>query len=198
MEKEKLLKIVLLGEIATGKTNLINCFLGNKFNPISTPTLNPNSLEKKLNIYDTNYTINIWDTIGQEKYRSLSKMFLKGANIVIFVYDITKKSTFSELKYWVNLVEEEVGNIPILGVCGNKNDLYNLEEVNNLEGQEFAKKIGALFVETSAKEDPISFNNFIIKLVKKYHRNKNHINNDVQSIVLEKKLIKKKKAQMLC
>ena len=83
MEKEKLLKIVLLGEIATGKTNLINCFLGNKFNPISTPTLNPNSLEKKLNIYDTNYTINIWDTIGQEKYRSLSKMFLKGANIVI-------------------------------------------------------------------------------------------------------------------
>ena len=198
MEKEKLLKIVLLGEIATGKTNLINCFLGNIFNPISTPTLNPNSLEKKLNIYDTNYNINIWDTIGQEKYRSLSKLFLKGANIVIFVYDITKKSTFSELEYWVKLVEEEVGNTPILGVCGNKNDLYNLEEVNNLEGQEFAKKIGALFVETSAKEDPISFNNFIIKLVKKYHRNKNHINNDVQSIVLEKKLIKKKKAQMLC
>ena len=186
MEKEKLLKIVLLGETAIGKINLINCFLGNKFNSISIPALNPDSLEKKLNIYDTNYTINIWDTIGQEKYRSLSKMFLKGANIIIFVYDITKKS---ELKYWVNLIEEEVRNMPILGVCGNKNDLYNIEEVNKLEGEEFANKIGTLFVETSAKEDPISFSNFIVILIKKYHRNKNHINNDVQSIILEKKIM---------
>jgi small GTP-binding protein len=197
-EKENILKIVLLGETAIGKTNLINVFLGNKFNPISIPTLNPTSSEKKINIYETNYTINMWDTIGQERYRSMTKLFLKGANIVIFVYDITKKSSFIELNYWVKIVEEELGDDPILGVCANKIDLFSMEEVNAKEGQEFANKINALFVETSAKEDPISFNNFIIKLLKQYHRSKNNIKNDEETIVLERKPSKRKKFQLFC
>ena len=195
-EKENILKIVLLGETAIGKTNLINVFLGNKFNPISIPTLNPTSSEKKINIYETNYTINMWDTIGQERYRSMTKMFLKGANIVLFVYDITKKSSFIELNYWVKLVEEELGNNPILGVCANKIDLFNLEEVSKTEGEEFADKIGALFAETSAKEDPIGFNNFIVKLIKKYHKIKNNIN-EKQTIVLKKPSKKKKNSVIL-
>ena len=199
MEKENILKVVLLGETATGKTNLINVFLGNKFNPMSIPTLNPNSCEKKVNIYDTNYTINMWDTIGQEKYRSMTKMFLKGTNIVIFVYDITKKSTFTELNFWKKLVDDELGDMPIFGICANKIDLFNMEEVTKLEGEEFANKIDAIFAETSAKEDPSGFNNFIIKLIKKYHRNKNNINNDIQSVFLVKKQpSKKKKKQLIC
>ena len=197
-EKENILKVVLLGETATGKSNLINVFLGNQFNPISIPTLNPDSSEKKINIDETNYIINIWDTIGQERYRSMTKLFLKGANIVIFVYDITKKSSFIELKYWVKIVEEELGDNPILGVCANKIDLFSMEEVNVEEGQEFASKINALFVETSAKEDPISFNNFIIKLLKQYHRSKNNIKNDEETIVLERKPSKRKKFQLFC
>jgi Ras-related protein Rab-11A len=197
-QKDNILKVVLLGETATGKSNLINVFLGNKFNPISIPTLNPDSSEKKINIYETNYIINIWDTIGQEKYRAMTKLFLKGANIVIFVYDITKKSSFIELNYWVKIVEEELGDDPILGVCANKIDLFSMEEVNAKEGQEFANKINALFVETSAKEDPISFNNFIIKLLKQYHRSKNNIKNDEETIVLERKPSKRKKFQLFC
>ena len=197
-EKENILKVVLLGETATGKSNLINVFLGNQFNPISIPTLNPDSSEKKINIDETNYIINIWDTIGQERYRSMTKLFLKGANIVIFVYDITKKSSFIELNYWVKIVEEELGDDPILGVCANKIDLFSMEEVNAKEGQEFANKINALFVETSAKEDPISFNNFIIKLLKQYHRSKNNIKNDEETIVLERKPSKRKKFQLFC
>ena len=197
-EKENILKVVLLGETATGKSNLINVFLGKQFNPISIPTLNPDSSEKKINIDETNYIINIWDTIGQERYRSMTKLFLKGANIVIFVYDITKKSSFIELNYWVKIVEEELGDDPILGVCANKIDLFSMEEVNAKEGQEFANKINALFVETSAKEDPISFNNFIIKLLKQYHRSKNNIKNDEETIVLERKPSKRKKIQHFC
>ena len=191
--KDNILKVVLLGETATGKTNLINVFLGNKFNPISIPTLNPNSSEKKINIGETNYIINMWDTIGQERYRSMTKMFMKGAQIVIFVYDITKKSTFIELNYWVKLVEEDLGDKPILGVCANKIDLFNMEEVSKSEGEEFANKIDALFAETSAKEDPLGFNNFIVNLTEKYHRSKNNINNEVQNIALERKPSKRKK-----
>ncbi len=197
-KKENILKVVLLGETATGKSNLINVFLGNKFNPISIPTLNPNSSERKINIYETTYIINMWDTIGQERYRSMTKMFLKGANIVIFVYDITKKSSFIELNYWVKLVHEELGDEPILGVCANKIDLFSMEEVTTAEGEEFANKIEALFTPTSAKEDPIGFDNFIVKLIKKYHRSKNNINNDVKSIVLEEKPSKRKKMQIFC
>ena len=197
-EKENILKVVLLGETATGKSNLINVFLGKQFNPISIPTLNPDSSEKKINIYETNYIINIWDTIGQERYRSMTKLFLKGANIVIFVYDITKKSSFIELKYWVKIVEEELGDNPILGVCANKIDLFSMEEVNATEGKEFANKINALFAETSAKEDPISFNNFILKLLKQYHKRKNNIKNDEETIILERKPSKRKKVQLFC
>ena len=71
-----------------------------------------------------------------------------------------------------------------------------MEEVSKTEGEEFADKIGALFAETSAKEDPIGFNNFIVKLIKKYHKIKNNIN-EKQTIVL-KKPSKKKKTQLFC
>jgi hypothetical protein len=73
-----------------------------------------------------------------------------------------------------------------------------MEEVNVEEGQEFASKIKALFAETSAKEDPIGFNNFIIKLLKQYHRRTNNIKNDEKTIVLERKPSKRKKIQHFC
>ena len=68
-----------------------------------------NFVEKKIYINDKYYDINIWDTAGQEIYRSCNKLFIKNSNIVIFVYDITNKKTFVELDYWYKIIEDELG-----------------------------------------------------------------------------------------
>ena len=95
--------------------------------------------------------LDIWDTAGQEKYKSLTKFFYKDAQVCILVYDITLKQSFDNLKdYWVAQIKENADKNLILGVAGNKSDLYEEEAVNEKEAREFAASIGAIFALTSA------------------------------------------------
>jgi len=101
---------------------------------------------------------------------------------------------FLELNYWVNATREELGNEEVIfGVAANKIDLFENEEIDSNEGMEFAKILGAIFCETSAKENPKSFIFFVEKLVKQYHRQKNGNDNYESSISLKKKTKNKKK-----
>ena len=96
----------------------------------------------------------IWDTVGQEKYRSLAKIFYKDAKVIVFVYDITTEYSFNELKnYWYEETKSNTDGNPILAVVGNKIDLYKDQKVSNNDGKEFADKIGAIFQTTSAQSD---------------------------------------------
>jgi ABC-type antimicrobial peptide transport system permease subunit len=96
--------------------------------------------------------MNVWDTIGQEKYRSFTNLFFKNANIVILVYDITNKKSFEEIKnYWYKETLDNITNKDvILALIGNKTDLYENEQVSDEEGKKFAKQINAIFKTTSA------------------------------------------------
>ena len=93
----------------------------------------------------------MWDTAGQEKYRSINKLFYKDSNIVIFVYDITNKKSFDEIKnYWFEQVKENCDlNKIILGVAANKCDLFNKEAVKEDDGKTFANRIKGAFQSTS-------------------------------------------------
>ena len=165
-EKENdFIKIVLIGEMYTGKTSLINVYFGLEFTNDLPSTLSPSVSQKELQFHGVLYTIHMWDTAGQEKYRSMTKIFIKGAQIVIFVYDITNKSTFEKLGFWVKSVEDILGKEPILAVVGNKIDLFEKQEVFKVKGDAYAKEIGALFYESSAKGDPKGFQNFISVLI---------------------------------
>ena len=177
MSDENLFKVILLGEIMVGKTNLINILTGGKFNENETATSASTSAMKDLLVKGDKYTIQIWDTIGQEKLRNLTKLFYNNSKVVIFVYDITRKETFEEIKnYWVNDVEEKIGKDIIKGVIANKIDLFLNETVNEEEGEEYAKSIGAQFLVTSAKAyGPAKFEDFLIKLYEEY-LDKNGIN----------------------
>ena len=107
---------------------------------------------KKILIKNKNLAINIWDTMGQEKFRAITRKFIKGSNIVIFVYDITRKDTILELDYWCNIARQELNDEEIIfGVVANKMDLLNDIVINKEEGVESSNKIGASFFETSAK-----------------------------------------------
>ena len=170
---EKNLKIILLGEMSVGKTSLINVYFDKQFHNKVNPTIGAEAKSKIVNIHETTYKINMWYTAGAERFRSINQIFIKDSDIVILVYDITNQKSFSELSFWVKYVEELLGKDVILGVVGNKMDLFQEfdEEqiVSKEEGEKYANEIGALFCETSAKEDAKGFESFVHNLINDFN-----------------------------
>ena len=161
------IKVILVGEMGTGKTSLINSAIGLAFQEKLNSTTTSSIVNKKMELKGKKYSINLWDTIGQEKYRALTKIFMKGAKIVIFVYDITNRHTFTELNFWFESTKEIINDNIVMGIIGNKSDLFLKEEVKEEEGRQLAKEKGYDFIQTSAKNAAI-FCEFLEKLVKKY------------------------------
>jgi small GTP-binding protein len=94
----------------------------------------------------------IWDTAGQEKYRSIQKIFYKDANAAILVYDITRKTSFEEIQnYWISQIRENSSKLVIPVIAANKSDMWEYEEINLEAGKELANSSNGLFFETSAK-----------------------------------------------
>ena len=164
---EKDIKMILVGMTGTGKTNLINAITGQKFDKNEMSTITASFLEKKITVKDKEYHLSIWDTAGQEKYRALTKIFIKDAKIVIFVYSIINRKSFEEIDYWTKTVKDILGDKPVFGLAGNKKDLFQDEQVEEEEGESKAKEIGAIFKLTSAKTKA-GINEFIEKLVEEY------------------------------
>ena len=162
------IKVILVGEMSTGKTSLINITIGGKFiegKELTTSTAS--FVTKQMTIGDKTYTLNLWDTIGQEKFRSLTKIFIKDSKIVIFVYDITNMKSFTELEYWFKTIKEVLGDEAILGIAGNKQDLYVKEQVNEELVKKYAEEKKVPYKLTSAK-NPLSFTSFLEDLLKTY------------------------------
>ena len=168
IEEKENIKVILIGDTGVGKTNLINVASGRKFDENEKSTLTASYVKKEINIDGENYTISLWDTIGQEKLRTLSKLFFKNSKIVIYVYDITNKISFEGLTSWDADVKEAIGDDVIKAVVGNKQDLYLEEEVNEEEANNYATSLNAKFRLTSAKKDPEGFSQFIEELLKDY------------------------------
>ena len=169
------IKVILVGEPGTGKTSLINVAIGEKFTQDTSSTLISTFVQKRVIKDQKEYILNIWDTAGQEKFRAMTKIFIKNAKIVIFVYSINSRDSFRGLKeYWFSTIKESLGDEPILGIVGNKSDLFLEEEVKEDDARQFALENEVLFRLVSAKEDPNGFIEFIENLVDQY-LNKNGV-----------------------
>jgi len=164
---ENEIKVILVGESGTGKTSLINATMGLKFQEHLETTASNNFSSKKITINNKEYVLNLWDTIGQEKFRSLTKIFIKDSKIVLLVYDITVLKTFKELDYWYKIIHDILGDEPVVGICGNKQDLISQEQVKEEDAKKYAEEKNIPFKLTSAK-NPFSFNKFLEEMVKKY------------------------------
>jgi len=154
MEEDPIpVKVVLLGESGVGKTSIISQFTANKFNPRCPTSVSAQFISKiiKFPQYNKSIKFDIWDTVGQEKYRSLAKIFYKDALIIIFVYDITTEFSFTAIKdFWFKETNENADNEPILALVANKVDLYKDEKITNDMGKAYADEINAIFQNTSA------------------------------------------------
>lgn len=138
------IKMILLGESGVGKTSIIKRVMDEDFNENESCSLTMTYSLKEIVKNHKNIKLNIWDTIGQEQYRSIAKLFLNDTKIVILVYSIIVEKTFKELEFWYNLCIENLGPNIVFGVIGNKVDLFLEQKVSENEGKEFADKHNAL------------------------------------------------------
>ena len=153
-QKMQNIKIALIGDCGVGKTSISVRYTRNEFKNEYVSTSGASYSIKKVEKFGETLQFDIWDTVGQEKYRSLAKIFYKDAKVIVFVYDITTEYSFNELKnYWYEETRSNTDGSPILAVVGNKIDLYKDQKVSNNDGKEFAEKIGAIFQTTSAQSD---------------------------------------------
>ena len=157
-EEKEPIKVILLGDSGVGKTNIILRYLKNEFSQNSTSTIGTTFGVKELNRNNITYNLNIWDTTGQEIYRSVTKLFIQGAKIVILVYSIDRKNTFESLNFWYDSINEICGENIILAIVANKTDLFDQgdddeEFISEEEGQKYAEEKKAIFKSVSAKKD---------------------------------------------
>ena len=144
-------KLILVGESGVGKTSIISRYL-DKYQEKGESTLTAYFSNKTIICDGYQINFEIWDTAGQEQYRSINALFYKDASICLMVYDITNRSSFDSIKdYWYESVKESGNEGIIFGVAGNKNDLFEDEEVNESEAREYSDSINACFKLTSAQ-----------------------------------------------
>ena len=148
------IKIVLIGNSGVGKTWISQKYVNEdeSLEKKQESTVGASYLQKFLDIDNKSLQLDIWDTAGQEKYRSMSKMFYKDAHIVLFIYDITDLKSFKDLKnVWYDELKNKGEKHTVLAVVGNKSDLFLNEEVDEKEARKWADDIGAIFGLVSAK-----------------------------------------------
>ena len=114
-------------------------------------TIGIDFLSKTMYLEDRTVRLQLWDTAGQERFRSLIPSYIRDSSVAVVVYDITSQKSFQQTRKWVDDVRGERGNDVIIVLVGNKTDLSEKREVKAEDGEAEAKRLGCLFVETSAK-----------------------------------------------
>lgn len=143
-------KVVVLGNINVGKTSIVTHYMMGNFYPSYKPTVGIDFMSKTLYMEDTIVRMQIWDSAGQERFRSLIPGYIRDSSVAIVVYDVTDRESFEELLYWVELVKKERDLAMV--VVGNKIDLCDQRVVKFDEGKAYAQENDAIFFETSAKD----------------------------------------------
>ena len=195
-------KITLIGESSVGKTSFIKQYISETFLQEEKSTIGGEREYKIIEVNGEKIRLCFWDTAGQEKFRSLSRIFINKSNIVIFVYDITNKNSFEQIKsYWYPTTIEVLGKENVVyGIAANKSDLYQNEEVKFDDAQLFAKEINAIIEETTAinhKQIDQLINELIAEFLKKKSVENNQPNN-TSKLQKEKKNNKQKEKGKAC
>ena len=165
-------KIIFLGDQAVGKSSILNRFSQDKFEQEYQATIGLDFHSKNATINGANIRLLLYDTAGQEKFKSLIPMYIRDANIIIVVYDITIKDSFTHTSHWVNETKDLKREDAIFVLVGNKIDLNDKRQVSSQEGQNYANEKEFIFFEVSARTgqgiQELFNNNIFPEMVKKF------------------------------
>lgn len=145
-------KIVLIGDSAVGKSQILARFARNDFSLDSKATIGVEFQTRTLVIQHKSVKAQIWDTAGQERYRAVTSAYYRGAVGAMLVYDITKRQTFEHIPRWLEELRGHADKNIVIILIGNKSDLESQRAVPTEDAKEFAQKEGLFFLETSALE----------------------------------------------
>jgi len=146
-----LFKYIIIGDSSVGKSNILMKFAHNKFSDEYQATIGVEFGAKNIEIDSRVYRIQIWDTAGQENFRSITRSYYKNSVCALVVYDVTKKKSFENVQKWIQDVQAQSPKTILIFLVGNKIDLEEQRVISFDEGNNFAAQNGIRFTETSAK-----------------------------------------------
>lgn len=147
------LKVVLVGDASVGKTSILNRYITGSHGTNISPTLGASFTTKLVESEGENVKLQIWDTSGEERYRSMAPLYYRGANVVVLVYDLTSEQTFKDISDWIEQLKGHVNlSQTSIILVGNKVDLLPNEEraVTPEAAEDYAKTINAKYYDASA------------------------------------------------
>ena len=167
MNDKNKIKLFSLGNSHVGKTSYILRFTDDKYNEVNLPTTGIDLKTKRIKYNNKEYTIELYDTAGQERYRAISLNSIKSADGIILMFDLTDQKSYDEISNWVeNIKQIQEEDYPMI-LVGNKCDLEKERIISNEEGIELSKKFNLQFFEVSNKTNKNieESGNAIIKLI---------------------------------
>ncbi|CAJ1011341.1 putative ADP-ribosylation factor family/Ras of Complex, Roc, domain of DAPkinase/Ras family [Leishmania naiffi] len=144
-------KYIIIGDSGVGKSCLLLQFTDKRFEPLHDLTIGVEFGARLISIQGRSVKLQIWDTAGQESFRSITRSYYRGASGALLVYDVTRRDTFTHLQSWLEDAKANANTALVIMLIGNKCDLDSKRQVSREEGEAFARNNGLMFMETSAK-----------------------------------------------
>ncbi|XP_051495138.1 ras-related protein Rab-44 [Apus apus] len=150
LDPDHLYNVLFVGDSDVGKTSFLHRLRADTFNPHLAATVGLDYQVKNLVVDNKCFALRLWDSAGQERYRSVTKQFFRKADGVVLMYDITSEYSFSDVRYWLSCIQEAAGDGAAVLLLGNKTDRAAERRVPTSEGELLAKEHQLMFLECSA------------------------------------------------
>ena len=185
MSTDCVYKVLLLGDSTVGKTCVLLKYTDKIFQDTHMMTIGLDYRLKSMKLKNgLDVKLQIWDTAGQDRFRSITKNYYKGSNGIILIYDVTNKRTFENVKSWVSQIHEEISDKVVIYLIGNKIDMEEERKVSTKEGEDLANELGLPFLETSAKTG-VNIDTIFNEIVEKIHAVFGHIKKPSKNIAYQ-------------
>lgn len=145
------IKMIIIGEATVGKTSMVHRFEGKSFDETPKQTSGIDSVSRDIELDGVPIKVWVWDTGGQERFRTITSSYYRGAHGILLVYDITQKSSFEKVPIWLHEVDRFACENVHKFLVGNKSDLEEQRQVTTEEAEKYGRSLGLSLIETSAK-----------------------------------------------
>ena len=145
-------KLILIGNSGVGKSSILNRYMNKAFQETYKCTIGVDFLMKSIEINGKTVKLQLWDTAGQEKYKSMVASYYRGANVAFVIFDLTNRESFDSLPLWIENYYKNGPEQKNIILIGNKKDLVDLRQIKQEEAEAFSETNNMIYFETSAKE----------------------------------------------